>query len=62
MAYNVLPVYQTGLLAPLNIKLGNEPLRCIKRDKLLLKRSQFLKLLWVPMLTANMQGATYTSL
>lgn len=45
VTYNVLSIRQTSLLTTFNVKLDNKPVRCVKRNQLLLKQSKVFKLL-----------------
>jgi len=62
MTHEILPIYRTGLLAVLDVKLGNKPVYGIKRDRFPFKWSKIPKLLRMFMLTAHEHGAPHASL
>lgn len=62
MAHDVLPVCRAGLLTSLHIELGDEAVRRVERDQLLLQRSELSEFFWVSMLAADMHGATHARL
>ena len=62
MARNVLPICRTGLLAALDVKLGNEPVCGIKGDQFLFEWGKIPKLLQIFMLASCKYGDPQASL